>query len=778
MKHLLTFIAAIITLASCSEQEPLKTFSLEEVRLTNSPFLNAQKIDEQYLLELDADRLLAPYIKEAGLEPKKLNYTNWENTGLDGHIGGHYLSALSMMYASTGDTVFLNKVNSYVEELKKCQDASGGGYLSGVPGGKQIWKEISEGKIEAGSFSLNRKWVPLYNIHKIYAGLRDAYTYAHNQDALVMLTKLSDWFLDITKNLNDDQLQKLLISEHGGMNEVFVDVAELTGDKKYLTFARRFSDFSVLNPLIDKSINLVGMHANTQIPKVIGYKRYADVAMDTAWNSASKYFWDVVVNDMTISIGGNSVREHFHSPDDFTSMVESEQGPETCNTYNMLKLSKMLFLSEGDQKYMDYYERAMYNHILSSQHPEKGGFVYFTPMRPQHYRVYSKVHTSFWCCVGSGLENHTKYAELIYGHRGDDIYTNLFIPSTLNWEEKGIVLSQETKFPYSNKVDFKIQEAKQNFKFNVRIPAWLKGKKPLVKINDKEVSVNAENGYAAIGSLAKGDRVSIELPMDFTIEYLPDGSNYASVAYGPIVLGAVTDTLGLDGLFSDDSRMGHVAKGEFRPLESAPCVISDEKDFSSQIEPIEGEPLHFNIKVDGDRVFKLQPFYEIHEARYMVYWPVYSASELEAKREEIRLKEEAILNLEKRTIDKVAPGEQQPESDHFFKGERTNSGVYKEHFWRDATGWFSYMLTDKKKEANVLRITYTKGDAGRKFRIEMNGHLLAKVLLTSDHKEEFYTIDYPLDEIKEKLNTKKIELKFIAEDGSVAGGIYGVRLLK
>lgn len=780
MKHssIVFLLIAILTSCNNNSEQQMETFPLNAVQLKSSPFKHAQEVDKHYLMELNPDRLLAPYYKEAGLEPKAPNYTNWENTGLDGHIGGHYLSACAMMYASTGDTAILNRVNYMVDNFRKCQKVSGNGYLCGVPDGKVIWDEISDGNIDAASFSLNKRWVPLYNIHKTFAGLKDAYIFAHNKEALQGLIELSDWFMSKTAHLTDEQLQQMLISEHGGINEVYADLAEITGDNKYLTFAKRFSDHAILDPLIHKNINLVGMHANTQIPKVIGYKRYADVAHDSTWNNASKYFWDLVINKMTISIGGNSVREHFHSPDDFSPMIKSEQGPETCNTYNMLKLSKMLFLSEEDHKYMDYYERALYNHILSSQHPETGGLVYFTPMRPQHYRVYSQVHTSFWCCVGSGLENHSKYGEMIYTHEGNTVYVNLFIPSQLEWKEKAFKFTQDTKFPYSSKVKYTIDKASK-VKVALRLPVWLNNKTPEVTINGEVAKAVVENHYLVIqnDNWKDGDVIEVNLPMSTSIEYLPDGSNYASVEYGPIVLAAKTDTTDLKGLYADDSRMGHIAMGEMKPLETAPTIVSEQKDFTSKIRPIRGKPLHFNIDVDGGKTMELQPFYEVHDSRYMVYWPVYSQSELETKRHQLMLEEKATLELERRTIDKVAPGEQQPESDHFFKGENTNAGINGEHFWRDASGWFSYILNDKNQKAKTLRIYYFTGDAGRKFRIEINDQLLTTVTLTNNN-EGFYYIDYPLDKIKSKLRTGKITLKFVAEPGSIAGGIYGVRLLK
>ncbi len=470
----LVFCMMVSGFAVAQTTNSLQTFPLQQVRLLDSPFKHAEDMDMKYILELDMDKLLAPYLREAGLKPKAESYTNWENTGLDGHIGGHYLSALAMMYASTGDTHMKDRMVYMIKELKKCQDSFGDGYLGGIPGGHAMWKEIENGQIDAGPFSLNKKWVPLYNIHKIYAGLRDAYLYGGSEDAKEMLIKLTDWAIHMVSKLSEDQIQEMLISEHGGLNEVFADVAVITGEDKYIKLAREFSDMSILNPLLQKKDELTGKHANTQIPKVIGYKRIADITGDKSWSDAARFFWEDVVDLRTVSIGGNSVREHFHPVDDYSSMIESEQGPETCNTYNMLKLSKMLFLSEPTSRYMNYYERALYNHILTTEDPVKGGFVYFTPMRPGHYRVYSQPQTSFWCCVGSGLENHTKYGEMIYAHYNDELYVNLFIPSTLNWKEKGVIITQKSDLPFSDEITYSISANKKtNFKLLIRNKEWL-----------------------------------------------------------------------------------------------------------------------------------------------------------------------------------------------------------------------------------------------------------------------------------------------------------------
>ena len=393
--------------------EKVKSIPVNDVRLLDSPFKRAQDADIEYILELDKDRLLAPYLIEAGLQPKAERYTNWENIGLDGHIGGHYLSALSIMYAATGNQECKEKLDYVISELKRCQDQSSDGYVSGVPGGKKIWQEIKEGNIRASAFGLNDRWVPLYNIHKIYAGLRDAYMFTGNEQAKEMLIKLTDWAIELTKDLSDAQMEDMLRSEHGGPNEVFADVYAITGDPKYLTLAERFSQKAIIEPLTRYEDKLTGMHANTQIPKVIGFKRVADLANIDSWNNGSVYFWENVTRKRSVAIGGNSVREHFHGVNDFRPMIESEEGPETCNSYNMLRLTKMFFESDCNERYADYYERTLYNHILSTINTERPGFVDFTPLRPGHYRVYSQPHTSLWCCVGSGLANHARYGEFI-----------------------------------------------------------------------------------------------------------------------------------------------------------------------------------------------------------------------------------------------------------------------------------------------------------------------------------------------------------------------------
>jgi len=781
----LIFLLGMLPIVSVGQpKQQTEVFQLSEVRLLDSPFKKAMMTDMNYILALDMDRLLAPYLKEAGLQPKAENYGNWENTGLDGHIGGHYLSALSKMYAATGDERMKERMDYMLSELKRAQDANSDGYLSGVPGGKAMWKDISEGKIDAGSFSLNKKWVPLYNIHKIYAGLYDAYAFGGSDEAKEMLIKLTDWAIHLVKNLSDEQIQDMLRSEHGGLNEIFADVAAINGDEKYLKLAKQFSHRAILDPLMKHEDHLTGMHANTQIPKVIGFKRIAEVDGDESWADAARYFWENVVDKRSVSIGGNSVREHFHPIDDFSSMIESEQGPETCNTYNMLKLTKHLFLSDPEVQYMDYYERATYNHILSTEESDHGGFVYFTPMRPGHYRVYSQPQTSFWCCVGSGLENHTKYGELIYAHSGDDIYWNLFIPSTLNWKEKGLELKQETKFPDAETSTLTVNQIKKSeFTLYIRYPKWVEAGALLIKVNGKEEAVDGTPGeYIALKRKWKeGDKVELTLPMRTTIEQLPDGENYYSIIHGPIVLAAKTDTTNMAGLYADDSRGGHIASGPKYPLNEMPVIIGDANKLTSMVKPIEGKPMTFTVDGLYPEKYKdlqLIPFFRVQESRYIVYFKVVSQDELKSMEQKMAKEEAAKKALEDATVDLVFPGEQQPESDHFIQSENTNSGVNQGKHWRDAAGWFSYQMDDKEGKACKLRVMYFGLDNGREFTISINDEKLADVTLDGSKGFEFFTVDYDIpQEILEKA-AGKLRVKFEAVPGSVAGGIYEVRLMK
>ena len=765
--------------ASAQIPAKVESFSVNDVKLTQSDFKHAEDMDIRYLLGIDPDRLLAPYLKESGLTPKAQNYTNWENTGLDGHIGGHYLSALSYMYASTGNAEIKGRLDYFISELKRCADANGNGYISGVPDGKKKWKEISEGNIRASSFGLNDGWVPLYNIHKIFAGLRDAYLLTGNKDAKQMFINLTAWMYDLTKGLSDDQLQRMLDSEHGGLNETFADAAAISGDERFMQLAKRFSHKKVLDPLLRGEDRLTGMHANTQIPKVIGYKRIADIEGNDQWDKAAQFFWKTVVDNRSITIGGNSVREHFHPADDFSSMLTSEQGPETCNTYNMLRLTKMLYETSADTHYMDYYERALYNHILSTVNPIQGGFVYFTPMRSGHYRVYSQPQTSFWCCVGSGMENHARYGEMIYSHGGaDNLYVNLFIPSELTWGKT--LVTQTNRFPAEEATTITVDPKKPaEFTIRVRIPEWTDASKMQPTVNGQSVEAKAEGGYLAISrKWAKGDKLHVQLPMSLRAVSLPDKSDNYSFMYGPIVLASSLGKQEQLGLFADDSRGGHIAGGRQLPLQDMPVLVADKNNLMANITKVEGRPMTFRLTGTVPEKYAemtLVPFSSLHECRYMVYWPVVSQQDWQAKQEEIARVEAERQAIEQATVDKVICGEQQPESDHFVKMERVRNGDFNGRHWRMAEkgGWFSYDMRTNSQAVKKLQVICSGNDRSDA-SVQVNGKEVGIINPANVREPQTFTFD--LSDVKAKEGI--LVVKFSPKSKDVTPRFFEVRLMK
>ncbi len=723
-KSIITGLTALFVALLCKPVAgQMHAFELNQVKLKPSPFQNARDIDLKYILALDPDRLLAPYRIDAGLPEKSPRYGNWESIGLDGHIAGHYLSALAMMYASTGNNELKKRLDYMVADLAACQEKNGNGYVGGIPQGKVFWDRIHKGDIDGSGFGLNNTWVPFYNIHKLFAGLRDTWTITGNQQAKTVLIKLSEWLIELIRPLNDQQIQQILRTEHGGINETLADVYEITKDPKYLEAAKRFSHLAILEPLIKKEDKLTGLHANTQIPKVIGFEKVAQLTENKDWSDAAKYFWKNVSQERSVAFGGNSVREHFNPKNDFSSMLKSNQGPETCNSFNMLRLSKALFLDNSDPSYLDFYERTMYNHILSSQHPEKGGFVYFTPIRPNHYRVYSQPETSMWCCVGSGLENHTKYGELIYSHENDNLFVNFFIASELNWKEKGLLIAQNTNFPYENSsnLDIKLKKAK-TFGLGIRKPSWAENFEIFVNDKLQKDYTNHQNYLIIKRNWKNGDRVNIRFNTFIRTETLPDGSNWVAFMNGPIVLAAKTSGKDLDGLFADDSRMGHEAKGRLIPINDAFALVGDKNKILERPQVIS----RLNYKLDS---LQLQPFFEIHDSRYQMYFQVFSDSEYNNLKETRRKEEAEYLALEAITIDKVNCGEQQPEVDHDFKGEKSFSGNEEGLFWRSTRGYFSYNLKNKNRKGNKLILEAIEPLDSKNFDIYINENLISDFMI-------------------------------------------------
>lgn len=761
-------------------------FPLADVRLLDGPFLHAQELDRTYLLAHDVDRFMAPFRTAAGLEPKAPKYPNWESTGLDGHTAGHYLAALAQLAAVTGDAEIRRRMDYMVSEYAACQRASGNGYVGAVPGGREFWAQVAAGDIRTDSFSVNGKWVPWYNLHKTFAGLRDAWLVAGSTQARDVLFQLTDWCATLVANLSDDQIQQMLRCEHGGMNEVLAEVTAITGDRQYLALAQRFSHRALLDPLLRREDTLTGLHANTQIPKVVGFARIAELGGDPAWLGAARFFWQTVVERRNVAFGGNSVREHFNPPQDFSSMLESREGPETCNTYNLLRLTETLFAADPAPRYADYYERALFNHILSSQHPGHGGLVYFTPIRPRHYRVYSQPGQCFWCCVGSGMENHGKYGRFIYAHTAGTLYVNLFLASELAWRERGVTVRQETRFPdeAATRLVFKLAQP-QHFTVQLRHPSWVAAGEFTVRFNGETVKLaSTPSSYAALErEWRDGDRLDVALPMRTTIEALPDRSDYVAVLHGPIVLAAKTGTEHLDGLIAGDSRMGHIAPGVYEPLDRAPMLVGDPATLAEKIRPVPGKPLTFTaadlIQPAGFRKLELVPFFRVHDARTMLYWRSVKPDDYADVVRTLEAQERERLALDARLLDQVAPGEQQPEVEHNYRGDDSDTGANLGRRWRDAGRWFGYELRTTPGIAAELRVTYFAADRNRRFDIVVNDTVVAEVALDGRTPDRFVETTYAIpQEITDAAADGKLTVKFVAKEKSRAGGIYGLRLLR
>jgi DUF1680 family protein len=739
---------------------------LPEVKLLDGPFKKAMELDEKYLLELNPDRLLSWFRKEAGLKPKGEVYGGWESDQLAGHTLGHYLSACSMMYASTGNRMLLDRVNYVIDELDTCQIANGNGYVAAIPGGKQLFKEIAERNIIANKtsgFRLNGIWSPWYTIHKLFAGLLDAQKYCNNQKALDIAKKLGDWAYNTTKNLTRSEFQHMLICEYGGMNDAMAELYSRTGDKKYLELAEKFFDDKVLVPLENQEDNLNGLHSNTQIPKIIGLIKLYELTGNTKYLDAAKFFWKTVVKHHSYVIGGNSENEYFGKPDDLSARLDSNTC-ETCNTYNMLKLTRKLFELDPKPEYAEFYERALYNHILASQNPVTGMMCYFMPLEPGAYKDYSTPFNSFWCCVGTGMENHSKYGRNIYYHNDDSLLVNLFIASKVDWANKGMSIIQQTDFPNSGKVKF-IFDCKRpvEFSFIIRQPQW-SGKRFNALINGKKVKdINVLNGYTRINRIWKDkDIVEIDLSMSLHLARMTDDRNKAAIMYGPLVLAG---------------ELGPLNDSEIDNIDYVPIFVPDGKKLNEWIKPAKGKADTFRTFQAGHpRNVTLIPFYKVHDERYSVYWDILTSPEWKIRSAMINKEKEEIKKLEEVSFDYVHPGITDQEIKHNYKGENTGTGEEDHTTWRAANsgGWMSYEMKISPQKPVKLVCKYWGGiDKERSFDIYVDDQKIAAQTLHSDKPGRFIYITYPLDKKLTK-GKDKITLKFSAPQNGIAGGVFGI----
>lgn len=599
---------------------------MADVRVSEGPFLEAQQRDETYLLRLESDRLLHNFRVNAGLQPKAPVYGGWESVAMwadircQGHTLGHYLSATSMMYASTGHEELKKRVDYIVGELKECQDAGKTGLVCAFPDNSAQIDNLVAGRRSVG--------VPWYTLHKNFAGLRDAYFCCGNTTARDVLVKLADWAVNVTKDMTDEQFQRMLNTEHGGMNEVLADIYTFTNDPKHLALAERFCHQAILIPLSENRDNLNGLHSNTQIPKIVGFERLYQLTGKPQYHAAAEFFWTTVTSTRSFATGGNGDNEHFFPTNEFARHLTSAKTMETCCSHNMLRLTRILFAGNPTAAYADYYERTLYNAILGSQDLNTGMMTYFQSTRPGYIKLFCTPFDSFWCCTGTGIENHAKYGDSIYfcgrPDSPDSLYVNLFMASTLNWKAKGIFLTQSTSFPEASKTRLEIKaDSAKKFALNIRHPGW--AKISTVSINGKIAKLSRNPGsYITLKRhWQSGDVIEVDMPMELRMELLPETTDTAAVVYGPIVLvGALGHEVKPgENLHVNERSIGFV----FNNPITVPMLAGELAGIPAKIKPADA-PLTFKTGAIGQpEDVTLIPYYKIALQHYNMYWKIQNA---------------------------------------------------------------------------------------------------------------------------------------------------------
>ncbi len=597
-------------------------FDLDAVRLLDGRFKQNMEREQKWLLSIGVNQLLHSFRTNAGVysgseggyfQTKKL--AGWEalDCELRGHSTGHILSGLALMYASTGDEKYKLKSDSLVSGLAEVQKVlNQDGYLSAFP----------QGVIER-NLAGKRVWAPWYTLHKIYSGLIDQYLYCGNKQALDVVSKMGLWAHKKLQPVTAEQRSTMLRNEFGGINESFYNLYAITGKPEYKWLAEFFYHNDMLDPLKEHKDILEKKHANTYIPKLLGLTRQYELDGKGEGHASADFFWQTVINHHSFATGSNSDKEKFFKADDISHHLTGYTG-ESCNVYNMLKLTRHLFTHTASAQYADYYEKALFNHILGQQDPATGMVAYFLPMLPGAHKVYSTPDSSFWCCVGSGFENQAKYGESIYYHSHDALFVNLFISSELDWKEKGLKLRQETTFPQEGTSTFTIVSAgSANLNLNIRYPGWAKNGAS-IKLNGKAVKVSQQAGsYISLNRKWKaGDKIEVSFPMALQAIPTNDNPDKVALAYGPIVLAGTMGTNGFISkapysnprMYNDYYTYNYNVPGDIR--QSLNLKINKLND---AVKPVAGEKLTFKTIKEG---IILKPLYDIHRERYVVYWDI------------------------------------------------------------------------------------------------------------------------------------------------------------
>jgi len=768
--------------AQVSEEKILTVhpLPLDAVRLTGGPLKHAQELDAEYLLQLEPDRMLAYLRERAGLQTKAKPYGGWDGAGrqLTGHIAGHYLSAVSLMWAATGDARFKERADYIVGELKAVQDAQGDGYIGALQDGQGVdgkvrFQELCKGVIRSGGFDLNGLWSPWYVEHKLFAGLRDAYRYTGNRNALDVEIKFAAWAASIMDKLDDEQDQKMLATEFGGMNEVTADLYADTGDARWLALSGKFEHRAIIDPLANGQDILGGKHGNTQVPKMIGsLSRYIYTGDETDYKAAA-FFYDQVVEHHSFATGGHGKNEYLSAPDHLNDYIDGRTA-ETCDVYNMIKMSRELFSVHPDIRYADFHERALFNHILASQDPDDGRVCYMVPVGRGVQHEYQDKFEDFTCCVGSGMESHALHGYGLYYESPDKLWVTLYAPTRANWTTEGVQLEMNTDFPAGQSVSLKITpKSSKTFTLALRRPYWA-GDGFTVKVNGRALAnLPQPDSYVEITrKWKKGDAVDMTLPKTLRKEPLPDNPNRFALMWGPLVLAG---DLGPEQ--QEGRRRRNAAESD-----SAPVLVASAQAVTDFVKPIAGKPGTFttaNVGLASD--ITLVPFYQLPGRRYEIYWDMYTPEEWKKKSDAFTAEQEKEKKLAAATVAFAQPGQMQTERDFNEQGEDTSPVQLEEHYGRRGTKWFSFDLPVEAGHPMSVVVTYSN-DARRNgsFDVLVEGKKLGTQTTERRSPEMevcFFDVAYAIPAAL--LDGKqKVTVRFEAAPGTDIPGVFGIRMVR
>jgi len=750
------------TEAAASTPGRVTAVPLQAVRLKPSLFLDSLVTNRRYLFELEPDRLLHNFLQYAGLPPKGAVYGGWEGDTIAGHTLGHYLSALALLYAQTGDAEAKRRIDYIVAELARAQAQDKDGYVGGltrkddkgkIDGGKIVFEEVRRGIIKGSAFNLNGSWSPLYTEHKLFAGLLDAHALAGSTQALGVLEKVAGYFASVFDALDHQQMQTLLDSEFGGFNESYIELGARTGNPRWTAIGKRLRHEKVVDPAIAGKDDLPHRHANTQVPKFIGEARQFEVAGDADSAAAARFFWETVVTHYSYVIGGNADREYFQQPDTVASFL-TEQTCEHCNSYNMLKLTRHLYQWTPQSRYFDYYERTLHNHTMAAQHAETGMFAYMMPMISGGERAFSDKFDSFWCCVGTGMEAHAQFGDSIYWHDEQSLYVNLYISSALDWKERGLALQLDSGVPDNGKVRLQIDRAdgKAPRRLLLRVPAWSEGRFSL-RVNGQAQHAKAEDGYVVLARAWKaGDVVDVEFDMPLRLEHAAGDENSIVVMRGPLALAA---------------DFGPVSEPYDQP---DPALVADASPLSG-FKPLP-QPGRFLAATTRPQALTFVPFFAQYERRSALYFKRMDSQQWaqEVKRREQARAEQAALQSS--AVDMIQFGNEASEKAHKLASDTSFGGAYRRKECRDVRGKGFVEFEMKGDDRPLaLRLRFWGSDKGR-FNILVDGKLAVEVKVERGNVIDFVDRDYALPPALTR-SARTLKFRIEPQHGDTAGPLFG-----